>query len=33
MVAFAVLIAILTAIMLILKGEVQEAFNALEMFF
>jgi flagellar biosynthetic protein FliR len=33
MVAFAVLIAILTAIMLILKGQVKEAFNALEMFF
>jgi flagellar biosynthetic protein FliR len=33
MVAFVVLIAILTAIMLILKGEMQEAFNALEMFF
>ncbi|MBA1432230.1 MAG: flagellar type III secretion system protein FliR [Epsilonproteobacteria bacterium] len=33
MVSFAVLIATLTAIMLILKGEVQEAFNALEMLF
>jgi len=33
MVAFAVLIATLTAVMLILKGEVQEAFNALEMLF
>ncbi|MEN4052525.1 MULTISPECIES: flagellar biosynthetic protein FliR [Sulfurimonas] len=33
MVAFAVLIAILTAVMLILKGQIQEAFNALEMFF
>jgi flagellar biosynthetic protein FliR len=33
MVAFAVIIATLTAMMLILKGEVQEAFNALEMFF
>ena len=33
MVAFAVLIATLTAVMLILKGQVQEAFNALEMFF
>ncbi len=33
MVAFAVLIATLTAIMLILKGQVQEAFNALEMLF
>jgi flagellar biosynthetic protein FliR len=33
MVAFVVLIAILTAIMLLLKGQVQEAFNALEMFF
>jgi len=33
MVAFAVLIATLTALMLILKGEVQNAFNALEMFF
>ncbi len=32
-VSFAVLIAVLTAIMLILKGQVQEAFNALEMFF
>ena len=33
MVAFAVLIATLTAVMLILKGEMQAAFNALEMFF
>ena len=33
MVAFAVLIATLTAIMLILKGQVQDAFNALEMLF
>ena len=33
MVAFAVLIATLTAVMLILKGEVQEAFNTLEMLF
>jgi len=33
MVAFAVIIATLTAMMLILKGEIQEAFNALEMFF
>ncbi len=33
MVAFAVLIATLTAVMLILKGQIQEAFNALEMFF
>jgi len=33
MVSFAVLIAILTAIMLVFKGEMQEAFNALEMFF
>ena len=33
MVAFAVIIATLTAMMLILKGQVQEAFNALEMFF
>jgi flagellar biosynthetic protein FliR len=33
MVSFAVLIATLTALMLILKGEVQNAFNALEMFF
>lgn len=33
MVAFAVLIATLTATMLILKGQMQEAFNALEMFF
>ena len=33
MVAFAVLIATLTAVMLILKGEIQEAFNALEMLF
>jgi flagellar biosynthetic protein FliR len=33
MVAFTVLIATLTAIMLVLKGQVQEAFNALEMFF
>ena len=33
MVAFVVLIATLTAIMLILKGEVQEAFNSLEMLF
>jgi len=32
-VAFAVLIATLTAIMLVLKGQMQEAFNALEMFF
>jgi len=33
MVAFAVLIATLTAVMLILKGQMQEAFNAMEMFF
>jgi flagellar biosynthetic protein FliR len=33
MVAFAVLIATVTAIMLLLKGHVQEAFNSLEMFF
>jgi len=33
MVAFGVLIATLTATMLILKGQMQEAFNALEMFF
>lgn len=33
MVAFGVLIATLTATMLILKGEMLEAFNALEMFF
>jgi len=33
MVAFAVLIATLTAIMLVLKGEVQDAFNMLETFF
>jgi flagellar biosynthetic protein FliR len=33
MVAFAVLIATITAIMFIVKGEVQSAFNALEMFF
>ena len=33
MVAFVVLIATFTAIMLILKGEVQEAFNSLEMLF
>ena len=33
MVAFAVLIATITATMLILKGQMQEAFNALEMFF
>jgi flagellar biosynthetic protein FliR len=33
MVAFAVLIATLTAVMLILKGQIQEAFNALEMLF
>jgi len=33
MVSFAVIIATLTAMMLILKGQVQEAFNALEMFF
>jgi len=33
MVAFIVLIATLTAVMLILKGQMQEAFNALEMFF
>jgi len=33
MVAFAVLIATLTAVMLILKGQVQEAFNMLETFF
>jgi flagellar biosynthetic protein FliR len=33
MVAFTVIIATLTAMMLILKGEVQAAFNALEMFF
>ncbi len=33
MVAFAVLIATLTATMLILKGQMHEAFNALEMFF
>lgn len=32
-VAFSVLIAIFTAIMLILKGQIQEAFNSLEMFF
>ncbi len=33
MVSFAVFIATLTATMLILKGQMQEAFNALEMFF
>jgi len=33
MVAFVVLIATFTAIMLILKGQVQEAFNSLEMLF
>lgn len=33
MVAFVVLIAVLSASMLILKGQMQEAFNALEMFF
>ena len=33
MLSFAVLIAIFTAIMLILKGQMMEAFNALEMFF
>ena len=33
MVAFVVLIATLASVMLLLKGEVQEAFNALEMFF
>jgi len=33
MVAFVVLIAILTAIMLLFKGQIQEAFNSLEMFF
>jgi len=33
MVAFVVLIAVLSASMLILKGQIQEAFNALEMFF
>jgi flagellar biosynthetic protein FliR len=33
MVAFAVLIATITATMLILKGQMQEAFNILEMFF
>ncbi len=33
MVAFAVLIATFTATMLILKGQMQEAFNMLEMFF
>jgi len=33
MVAFVVLIATLTAIMLVFKGQVQEAFNSLEMFF
>jgi len=33
MVSFAVLIATLTAVMLILKGQVQEAFNMLETFF
>lgn len=33
MVAFGVLIATLTATMLILKGQMMEAFNALEMFF
>ncbi len=32
-VAFSVLIAIFTAIMLILKGQIQDAFNTLEMFF
>jgi len=32
-VAFSVLIAIFTAIMLILKGQIQDAFNSLEMFF
>ena len=33
MVAFVVLIAVFSSSMLILKGQVQEAFNALEMFF
>ena len=33
MVAFVVLIAIFTAIMLVIKGQMQEAFNSLEMFF
>jgi flagellar biosynthetic protein FliR len=33
MVAFVVLIAVLSGSMLILKGQMQEAFNALEMFF
>lgn len=33
MISFVVLIAILTAIMFLLKGEMLEAFNALEMFF
>jgi len=33
MVAFAILVATLTAIMLVFKGQIQEAFNALEMFF
>jgi len=33
MVAFAVLIATITAIMLVLKGQIKEAFNILEMFF
>jgi flagellar biosynthetic protein FliR len=33
MVAFVVLIATFSATMLILKGEIREAFNALEMFF
>jgi len=33
MVAFVVLIAVLSATMLILKGQLQEAFNSLEMFF
>ncbi len=33
MVAFAVLIATLTAVMLVFKGQMQEAFNALEMLF
>ena len=33
MVAFVVLIATITATMLILKGQMQEAFNSLEMFF
>jgi len=33
MVAFVVLISVLSATMLILKGQMQEAFNALEMFF